>query len=352
MPFRRLPETVHTLYAELFDQVIRAGAELPPGVPGQGSFVSKLIKGRSYWYLQRLEGDRRKQHYLGPESDQLLAWMRDVAAQRERTAPDAARRAELVHMLAAGGAVRESAAVAKVLAILADSGLFRLGATVVGTQAFTCYGNLLGARFEQPTTRTQDIDLAQELSVGIALAPEPPELDVLATLQKAETGFIPVPDLDPRSPSTSFKVRGRDLRVDILTPARGRAAGAPVWIPWLRTAAAPLPFLSYLIENTVQAVVLGGSGVLLNVPPPGRFALHKLWLAHQRPVAEQAKARKDRLQAEQLLEVLLEDRPEELRAAWAALERRPRERSVIRRVLVDGSEVKPLQGTRKLLGLR
>ena len=352
MPFQRLPESVSTLYAELFDQAIRAEAELPLGVPRHGSFVSKLVKGRRYWYLQRVDGPRKTQHYLGPESDQLSAWMREVSEQRRRVAPDAARRAELVGMLAAGGAARESAAVTKVLAILADAGIFRLGAAVVGTQAFNCYANLLGVRFERATTRTQDIDLAQERSVGIALAPEPPDLDVLATLRQAEPGFFPVPELDPGSPSTSFKVRGRDLRVDLLTPARGRQAGAPVPIPWLHTAATPLPFLGYLIEETVQAVVLGGSGVLLNVPPPGRFALHKLWLGRQRPVAEQAKARKDLQQAALLLEVLLDDRPEEIRAAWAALARRPRERSGVRRALEEDGAAAPVSNTKKLLGLR
>src|SRR5262245_38587363 len=121
MPIQRLPESVHTLYAELFDQAIRAEAELPLDVPRHGSFVSKLVKGRRYWYLQRVEGDRKTQHYLGPELDQLSAWMREVTEHRRRTAPDAARRAELVAMLVAGGAVRESAAVTKVLAMLADA---------------------------------------------------------------------------------------------------------------------------------------------------------------------------------------------------------------------------------------
>lgn len=352
MPIQRLPETVHTLYAELFDQVIRAEAELRLDHPRQGSFVSKLVKGRRYWYLQRADGDRKKQHYLGPESEQLSAWMREVAEARRRTAPDTARRAELVEMLVAGGAARESAAVTKVLGTLADAGLFRLGALVVGTQAFTCYANLLGVRYERSTTRTQDIDIAQERSVGIALAAEPPDLDVLEALRRAEAAFFAVPELDPRSPSSSFKVRGRDLRVDLLTPARGRVAAGPVPIPWLHTAATPLPFLGYLIEESVQAVLLGGSGVLLNVPPPGRFALHKLWLARQRPVAEQAKARKDVQQAESLLEVLLADRPEEIRAAWAALERRPRERSVVRRALSERENVESIVGTRRLLGLR
>jgi hypothetical protein len=236
-----------------------------------------------------------------------------------------------------------------VLEALADAGVFRLGAVVVGTQAFTAYANLLGVRFERSSTRTQDVDLAQEPSIGVALAPETPDLDMLELLRKAEPGFLPVPELDSRNPSTSFKVRGRDLRVDLLTPARGRSRAGPVAIPWLHAAATPLPFLGYLIDETAQAVVIGGSGVLVNVPRPGRFALHKLWLSRQRPVAEQVKVRKDVQQASHLLEVLLADRPQEIRDAWAALAQSTRERRVVEQVLGTATDA-ALVETRALLG--
>lgn len=59
--------------------------------------------------------------------------------------------------------------------------------------------------------------------------------------------------------------------------------------------------------------------MLVNVPSPARFALHKLWISGKRSPAFHAKSVKDRLQAEQLIEVLLEDRPDDLRDAWKAL---------------------------------
>ena len=52
----------------------------------------------------------------------------------------------------------------------------------------------------------------------------------------------------------------------------------------------PLRFLDYLIEHPAQAVLLTGSGLLVHVPDPARFAFHKLWIAKRRPVSEQAKA--------------------------------------------------------------
>ena len=39
-----------------------------------------------------------------------------------------------------------------------------------------------------------------------------------------------------------------------------------------RIGAQPLRFLDHLIEDTQPGAVLGGSGVLVNVPRPGPFA--------------------------------------------------------------------------------
>lgn len=89
--YERLPETTQTLYAELLEQVIHAEAEAVVGAT-LGAFVSKQIQGATYWYFQRQEGDRKRQYYLGRESDALLAWMEQVRQARERSAADEAQR--------------------------------------------------------------------------------------------------------------------------------------------------------------------------------------------------------------------------------------------------------------------
>jgi len=318
---QRLPETIQTLYAELLEQTIHAEAEAAATGAPHGTFVSKTIKGGTYWYLQRMEGDRKRQHYLGRESAVLLGWMEKVRQARTRSAADDAQRANLVSMLAAGGATTENASIIKVLSLLAESGVFRMGGILVGTQAFIAYGNMLGVRFEKASLRTQDVDIAQDRAIGIALTREAGTVNIERSLTGAGLGFFPVPELDPKQPSTSFKIRGRELRVDFLTPMIRRESEAPVFLPGLGVAAHPLRFLDYLIENPAQAVIIGGAGILINVPDPARFALHKLWISERRPVSEQTKAVKDRRQAGDLLEVLLEDRPADLERAWEVLVR-------------------------------
>ena len=308
----RLPESVVTLYAELLDQCVRADAEAR-GALGPGSFVSKKVGGATYWYFQQTNGAERRQTYLGRETPALQKWMNESAAALADRRADEQRRRELLRMLVAGGIKRAPAPVAQVLAIVAEADVFRSGGVVVGTQAFACYAPMLGVRLEERFLQTADIDIAVNIAVPALQA------DLPAALKNVEPRFFAVPELDPRQPSTSMKVRGRDLRVDFLTAARARQSTEPVYLPQLRIAATPLRGIDYLIDDAVPAVVIGAAGVLVNVPSPARFAFHKLWVARERPVSEQAKARKDTAQAEELLVILSEDRPEDIAHAWRAL---------------------------------
>jgi hypothetical protein len=313
--FSRLPETVHTLYAELLDQLRIADAEAATrGVAG--TFVSKQIKGKRYWYVQRNEGGAKRQLYLGPETPELLAKIETTVVESALAAEDVSRRRELVTMLAAGGMHRESATIATVIRVLSDAGVFRGGGVLVGTQAFTTIANLLGVRFDKETLRTADVDVAHNMTIPVGVDEK---VDILEKLRSVEPRFVAVPGFDAREASTSLKVRGRELRVDFLTPARKRGQRKPLLLTHLGIAALPLEGLGYLIDEAIDAAFVGGEGTYVNVPQPARFALHKLWVASQRPVSEAAKARKDVRQATSILDVLLLDRPDDLTRAWREL---------------------------------
>lgn len=324
MSYVRLPESVHTLYAELLDQVRAADTEAALGGT-RGSYVSKEIRGRTYWYLQKSEGARKRQLYLGRETPELLEQINSATNHRSNIAPDESRRRELVSMLATGGMFRDSAATTTVIRVLAEASVFRAGGVLVGTQAFTCIANMLGVSFEKESLRTADIDVAHDTAIPVGLSEQPPDGDLLIRLRSADRAFFAVPGLDAREASTSFKVRGRDLSVDFLTPDRSRGKNTkPVVLAHLGIAAQPLYGLEFLIDEPVDATVVGGSGIRVNVPSPGRFAFHKLWVSAERPSSEAAKSRKDLRQAAQVLEVLLDDRPEDIASAYKVLARRSR----------------------------
>lgn len=329
----RLPQATQAIYSDLLDLAIRAEAERVRRQIPAGAFVSKEIAAQRYWYLQESAGGSRRQRYLGAETESLLDWMRHVEVAREELRPDDAQRARLVDMAVAGGSDREPAAVARALKLLSELGVFRLGAVLVGTRAFRAYGPMLGARLPSRAAQTQDIDVAFGAAVALALGADE-QVAVSDAIRNAGMDFHAVPELDSRLPSTSFKIRGRELRIGFLTPARSRGLGSggrPVEIRALGVHATPLPFLEFLLEGAIDAVLMAFSGVLVRVPDPGRFALHKLWLAAQRPISQSNRAAKDRQQALQLLEVLLEDRASDLRTAMATLAANGRAARTLRR---------------------
>ncbi len=82
-------------------------------------------------------------------------------------------------------------------------------------------------------------------------------------------------------------------------------------------------YLDFLIYQPVEAVALHGGGVMVNVPEPSRFAVHKLIVSRVRP--DTPKRAKDLWQASCLLAVQLRQDKHGLLDAFAeALERGPK----------------------------
>jgi hypothetical protein len=307
--FSKLPLVTQTVYARLLDLLLTAEA----GVPTSGaSLVSKTIRGRRYWYAQRREGGKKVQRYIGSETPEVEALLERWRQARS----EAASRAELVAMARAGGATIVGAAEFLVLDRL--SPVFRIGGVLVGSHAFAVLGNMLGVRWQEAIVRTEDVDIAHDHRIAVALAGEGQPADMRKALGDSSPRFSA---LNPTYPATAFRLRGNGVEVEVLTPLVGRERSRPIQIPALGVAATPLRFLDYLIEETQPGAVLGGSGVLVNVPRPGRFALHKLIVAARRGPSGMPKAAKDRAQASELLRVLLSELPGEITLAWKALSR-------------------------------
>jgi hypothetical protein len=159
---------------------------------------------------------------------------------------------------------------------------------------------------------TQDVDLAGDTNMSIAI----PDLraDIPSVLESLHMGFFPVPRLSHLEPSTSFAIRGKTLRLDLLTPMK-RGQTAPVFIRRFNAAAQPLKYLDYLIQNPVDAAMIAGTSCLVKVPQPARFALHKLIVSQERNITAADKKKKDMVQAAALIDLLKEVRPGDLAIA-------------------------------------
>ena len=324
--------TLRTLHAELRELLLAtgAGARLA-AMPG--SVVRKRIRGGVFVYYQYRDlGGRTRQLYLGPEREARITALTERLAHAAEEEEDTARIQELhAAYVAAGAPVLEHAPM-RVLRAFATAGVLRSeqgAAVLVGTHAFAAYAHLLGVRWAG-SLGTQDMDLAAHRdaaaarqTTGIEIALRRPEASAPDALAQLETGFLPVPALDPRTPSTSFKVRGQSMRVDLLATASDDEPGEPVFVPAFGGMAQPLPLLDYLLGETVAGLVVGRRELLVvALPAPERFALHKLVVARSRPAAFATRAGKDRDQAAQVLAVLREEAPLGLRAALGALVQR------------------------------
>ena len=302
----RAPLTVQTLYAEL-DQQVRdqATADI---VHQQGSLVAKEIKGRRYWYhQQRIEG-RQVQRYIGPETPELLERLEEHQAAKSLEAD----RRTLVRSLHAAGFKGPDRRTGQILRALADAGVFRLRAVLVGTAAFQVYGPMLGAVFPAAIAMTGDIDVAQFRSISIAV--EDATGPIEDVLQRVDPAFTSIPGLSRHPPSA---YRAGSFKVEFLTPIRGPEEDDRTPLPAVGTWGQPLRFLDFLIYREVEAAVLHDAGIAVRVPDPVRYALHKLIVSQRR--RDLAKARKDRAQAHQLLEFLVEDRRHDVVETWTEL---------------------------------
>ena len=315
----RQPAETQTLYAELSER-LRALDAARSFASLAGSFSKKRVRDGDYWYFRTSEGAAgQKEYFIGPDNARTKSVMKAYAAGREDAEEANAQIERLCAMLRQGGAMTTDTPSARVISGLASAGVFRVGAVLVGTHAYIALGNLLGVRWDS-ALRTQDIDLAAATVLQVAVPQA--EADLPKALDALSMGFLPVPGLNPKTPETSFKVRGQQLRVDLLTPAMGSRSGKPVAIPRLKAAAQPLELLDYLLEAPIAVPLLNGGATLVNVPDPARFALHKLIISGRRQVFEQTKAGKDRQQAGEIIATLYADRRGDLRLAVEALNKR------------------------------
>jgi hypothetical protein len=318
----RLPLEAQTAYAEVLESLLALEAARSIGHLN-GGFTAKVINGDRYVYFQHsLPGGRVRQTYVGRESATLERLILRFQKERDGIRPDRERLERLTAIARTAGAAAVPGAIGRVLRALADAGVFAAGSVLVGTQAFAALANVLGVRWSGLAQQTHDVDIVGRSSSERSLALAVPDLqvDLPRALERLQMGFLPVPPLDPKQPSTSFKVRGSPLRVDVLAPARQRGNESPMFIAALNVAAQPLPHLEYLTAGADRAAVLDGGSVLVNVPAPARLAIHKLVTAQSRPLVAQSKAVKDLLQAEALLEILLEDRPGDLALAFEGVQ--------------------------------
>jgi hypothetical protein len=325
----RLPLETQTLLAELLEHL--RSAEFARSFSDlKGSFTARKRGDGVYWYFRTTggPGSSVKDYYIGPDNATTHAIMTSYHAGR----PDAQARADRIRrlsaMLRSGELTLTDTDATRIIRGFAEAGVFRLGGILVGTHAFAAIGNSLGVRWPSGL-RTTDLDFsafAKRIDLGIPQTPQT-MASIPRVIEALGMGFVPNLGLSlkRRQPRpTSYTIPGSEWRIDLVTATMGANLEDPIEIPKLGAYAQPLPFMDYLLERTMDAVIVGPSAVLVRVPEPARFAVHKLLVAGNRGPESALKADKDRLQSALLMAHLEREWPGNLTlAAEDALSRGP-----------------------------
>lgn len=311
--YSELSSGAQTAYAQLADAAfssehMRSVADL------SGSFSSKTIKGHKYWYYQYSEpSGQLRQIFIGPDNDAVNALI------TRKTQPAISKE---LGPLAGAAVILGCADVLpkhlRVIRRLTEYGFFRAGGVLIGTHAFLAYGNMLGVRWGD-ASRTQDIDFAHAgKNLSLAL-PSNIEVKTHDAIESLQMGLLPISGLSGKTGATYLSPRDPAFRLDFLTTLH-RGGETPYEHPQLHVMLQPLKFMEFSLEQIQQAVLFNADGaVVVNIPHPARYAIHKLLVYGEREGTFAAKSAKDLMQAASLLALFKEHRMWEIEAAWADL---------------------------------
>ena len=316
------PLSVQTAYQDLLASYnLQAISDL-----GGTPFLKDKGERGSYWYTRQRIGDRVVDRYIGRNTEEIRQRIAQAKDDLEGRKMFDKRCGSIVAQLRAAGMPAFDRDTGKVLNAMARAGTFRMGGTLVGTHAFRLYGAELGVRLADEPAVTYDVDIASFENLKLAIDDEvAPSLSDTFDLLK----LSPAPGLARTKRSTRWVMRGGGMTVDFLAP-RMQGNSDTLFIKPLGVYARALSFLNFLIAEPIAAVGLYRNGVLVQIPQPERYAVHKLIVAERRIGDSNAKARKDLTQSEALIEILAEDRPGRLRESYeTAMSNGPKWRSCL-----------------------
>ena len=301
--------TAHAAYHDLCRSLMDEAVSHIRGTPTRVVRNNKV-----YWYDSFRIGSDVRKIYIGEETPELCERLDNLKTIRQGGEARRKHRMRLIRILRAEGFQSVDATTGSMLRALATAGVFRLGGTVVGTHAFRLYEGVLGLRYgfdDMAQTGDIDITIFEKLSLALQDVVDPPLNDVLGGFS-----FDPVPSVGGHK-TWRWRQTRNDMMVEFLTPSFDKAEGIR-HLAALGVDAQSLHHLNYLLAEPIKAVAVYRSGVLVQIPRPERFAIHKLIVAdRRRGGGNDLKAEKDRLQAAFLIKALAQDRPDELWEAYS-----------------------------------
>lgn len=172
---------------------------------------------------------------------------------------------------------------------------------VVGTHAIHGFEAMAGVHCRMELLASGDVDLLYDPRRQLSLVAR--KLDghgLLGLLRKVDPSFAPLRD-------TPFRAANdKGFMVDLVIPERDIRETEQVSFGQEDLVAVEVPNLHWLVnapKHDVVAVAADGRPVMMRVPDPRAFALHKAWLS-ERPDREPVKKVRDRAQAVLIVQMI------------------------------------------------
>ena len=261
-----------------------------------------------YEYLVKTRPRRRTQERLGARSagtERIFAEYtsrKQALESRLESLRDALTEAERMNKALKAG--RTPNLVVDVLQVLEDAGLAE-HFTVVGTHALYAYETAASVRIIQGALATQDVDLLWDARKRVQFMTDLQHLDasMLSILKRADATF------ERKQGQNETAINARGFEVDFLRrqpiendphPFRFSEDEGDLWP--VQAVRASVLTTAPRFEHAVIAV--SGRMALMRTIAPAAFVEFKRWMAEKASHREEAKRRRDRLQADIVQELL------------------------------------------------
>jgi hypothetical protein len=282
------------------DQLYRAWHEARQSLL-QYRYGMRWVERNDKRYLVRFIDARGNGRSLGPESEKT----HDVLAHFEAGKVRARERyngltervrtqARLNRALRLG---RLPTAAADILSAMNLSGLER-EFLVVGTYALFAYEAMAAVHVDPSALASDDLDLCFDARRPLQLVTNKLQRShtdgLLGLLQKVDKTYEPM-----HAQGVFRAVNAKGFMVDLITAGRSMQDSKPVTFGASDLVAAEVPNLHWLINAPkFQTVTIASNGrpVLMQVPDPRAFALHKAWLSQEQS-RDPVKRQRDKGQA-------------------------------------------------------
>lgn len=282
------------------DQLYRAWRQARDSMQ-QYRYGMRFVKRGDKRYLIRFIDARGNGRSLGPDSDktrQILKHFEQGQAQA-RTKYDGLteRLRTQIRLNRALRIGRLPRAAAEILAAMNDAGLDR-EFLVVGTHALYAYESMAAVHVDPGALASDDLDLCFDARRPLQLVTDKLQRQntagLLGLLARVDKTYTPM-----SAPGVFRAVNAKGFMVDLITAQRSMSDSDRVTFGADDLVAAEVPNLHWLINAPkVEHVTIASNGrpVMMQVPDPRAFALHKAWLSQQ-STREPVKRQRDKSQA-------------------------------------------------------